>query len=109
MSVARISLVSPERSKQIEAILLRMAQTGQLRGKVTEPQLIDLLEQVRWSCFLLRKGSSSLRLRRPTTNPMPKDLLWSVSSRIVLHPTLLTFVLQFQRRRDLDDDLDLDL
>jgi len=47
MSVARISLVSPERSKQIETILLRMAQTGQLRGKVTESQLIDLLEQVR--------------------------------------------------------------
>ena len=46
-SVARISLVSPERSKQIETILLRMAQTGQLRGKVTENQLIDLLEQVR--------------------------------------------------------------
>lgn len=48
MSVARISLVSPERSKQIETILLRMAQTGQLRGKVTESQLIDLLEQVHY-------------------------------------------------------------
>jgi len=43
--LARISLVSPERCKQIEAVLLRMAQTGQLRGKVTESQLIDLLEQ----------------------------------------------------------------
>jgi hypothetical protein len=53
MSVARISLVSPERSKQIESILLRMAQTGQLRGKVTESQLIDLLEQVHWSWFFL--------------------------------------------------------
>ena len=53
MSVARISLVSPERSKQIETILLRMAQTGQLRGKVTELQLIDLLEQVRWPCHFL--------------------------------------------------------
>lgn len=45
--MARIALVSPQRSQQIEAILLRMAQTGQLRGKVTEGQLIDLLEQVR--------------------------------------------------------------
>ena len=53
MSVARISLVSPERSKQIETILLGMAQTGQLRGKVTESQLIDLLEQVHWSYFSL--------------------------------------------------------
>ena len=45
--VARIALVSPQRSQQIESILLRMAQTGQLRGRVSEGQLIDLLEQVR--------------------------------------------------------------
>lgn len=44
--MSRIALVSPERSQQIEAVLLRMAQTGQLRGKVTEPQLIELLEQM---------------------------------------------------------------
>jgi len=44
--VSRIALVSPERSKEIETILLKMAQTGQLRGQVTEEQLIDLLDQV---------------------------------------------------------------
>ncbi|KAH9948104.1 hypothetical protein B0H21DRAFT_848596 [Amylocystis lapponica] len=43
--LARISLVSPDRSRQIEAILLRMAQSGQLRGRVSENQLIELLEQ----------------------------------------------------------------
>ncbi|CAL1703481.1 unnamed protein product [Somion occarium] len=43
--LSRIALVSPERSRQIEGILLRMAQTGQLRGRVTEEQLIGLLEQ----------------------------------------------------------------
>ncbi|KAL5490543.1 hypothetical protein ACEPAI_5376 [Sanghuangporus weigelae] len=43
--LARIALVSPARSSQIEAILLRMAQTGQLRGRVGEEQLISLLEQ----------------------------------------------------------------
>ncbi|KAI0253777.1 PDCD5-related protein [Lactifluus subvellereus] len=43
--LSRIALVSPSRSNQIEAILLRMAQTGQLRGRVSEQQLIDLLEQ----------------------------------------------------------------
>ncbi|KAJ3489935.1 hypothetical protein NLI96_g1790 [Meripilus lineatus] len=43
--LSRIALVSPERSRQIEAILLRMAQSGQLRGRVTEEQLIGLLEQ----------------------------------------------------------------
>jgi DNA-binding TFAR19-related protein (PDSD5 family) len=39
--------VSPERAKQIEAILVRMAQSGQLRGRVTEEQLIGFLDQVR--------------------------------------------------------------
>lgn len=44
-SVSRIGLVSQERHQQIQAILLRMAQGGQLRNKVTEAQLIDLLDQ----------------------------------------------------------------
>lgn len=46
LPVARIALVSPDRARQIEAILLRMAQTGQLRGRVSEEQLIELLDQV---------------------------------------------------------------
>ena len=45
--VSRIALVSPDRSKQIETILLRMAQSGQLKNRVTEKQLIDLLNQVK--------------------------------------------------------------
>jgi len=44
--LSRIALVSPERSKQIETILLRMAQSGQLRNRVSEEQLIDLLNQM---------------------------------------------------------------
>lgn len=48
--MSRIALVSQQRSQQIEAILLRMAQGGQLRSKVTENQLIDLLDQVRSRC-----------------------------------------------------------
>ena len=43
--LARISLVRPALSGKVEQILLRMAQTGQLRGRVTEQQLIGLLEQ----------------------------------------------------------------
>lgn len=45
--VSRIALVSLDRSKQIETILLRMAQSGQLKNRVTEEQLIDLLNQVK--------------------------------------------------------------
>jgi len=44
--LSRIALVSPERSRHIEGILARMAQSGQLRGKVSEQQLIELLEQM---------------------------------------------------------------
>ncbi|EAU88312.2 hypothetical protein CC1G_05078 [Coprinopsis cinerea okayama7 len=43
--LSRISLVSQQRAQQIEAVLIRMAQGGQLRSKVTETQLIDLLDQ----------------------------------------------------------------
>ncbi|OAX37188.1 DNA-binding TFAR19-related protein [Rhizopogon vinicolor AM-OR11-026] len=44
--LSRIALVSPERSRQIETIILRMAQSGQLRDRVSEKQLIDLLDQM---------------------------------------------------------------
>ncbi|KAF9068735.1 PDCD5-related protein [Rhodocollybia butyracea] len=44
--LSRISLVSPERSRQIEMILVRMAQGGQLKGRVSENQLIELLDQM---------------------------------------------------------------
>jgi len=43
--LSRIALVNPQLSNQIEGVLLRMAQSGQLRGRVTEAQLIGLLDQ----------------------------------------------------------------
>lgn len=48
-AVSNIALVNAERARQIEDILCRMAQTGTLRGKVTEGQLIELMTQV---CFM---------------------------------------------------------
>jgi programmed cell death protein 5 len=45
-AVSRIALVRPERAKGIEQLLMRMAQGGQLRGKVSEDQLIGVLDQV---------------------------------------------------------------
>ncbi|CAG8662303.1 3852_t:CDS:2, partial [Paraglomus brasilianum] len=44
--LARISMVKADKARGVEDLLLRMAQTGQLRGKVSESQLIDLLEQI---------------------------------------------------------------
>ncbi|GBC05905.1 hypothetical protein RclHR1_00650024 [Rhizophagus clarus] len=44
--LARISMVKAEKARAVEDLLIRMAQTGQLRGKVNESQLIEILEQI---------------------------------------------------------------
>ncbi|KAI9306762.1 PDCD5-related protein [Cunninghamella echinulata] len=44
--LARIQMVKAEKARAVEDLLIRMAQTNQLRNKVTESQLIDLLEQI---------------------------------------------------------------
>lgn len=46
--------MKPERARAIEQLLMRMAQSGQLRGKVSEEQLIDVLDQVE----AMEKGGS---------------------------------------------------
>lgn len=44
--VSRIGLVKPQKARQITDLLIRMAQQGQIRGRITEDQLIGLLDQV---------------------------------------------------------------
>ncbi|CDU25450.1 uncharacterized protein SPSC_05343 [Sporisorium scitamineum] len=44
--LSRIGLVKPQKARQITDLLIRMAQSGQIRGRITEDQLIDLLDQV---------------------------------------------------------------
>ena len=44
--LGRIRLVKEERATQVENQLIMMAQSGQLRAKVTEEQLKGLLSQV---------------------------------------------------------------
>ncbi|KNE72978.1 hypothetical protein AMAG_20652 [Allomyces macrogynus ATCC 38327] len=41
--LARIAIVIPQNARAVEDMILRMAQTAQLRGKVREDPLIDLL------------------------------------------------------------------
>ena len=45
-SISRIALVKPQKADAISDILLRMAQSGQVRQRVTEDQLILLLDQL---------------------------------------------------------------
>ncbi|CEH13519.1 Apoptosis-related protein/predicted DNA-binding protein [Ceraceosorus bombacis] len=44
--LSRINLVKPEKARAIQDLILRMAQSGQVRQRITEPQLIGLLEQI---------------------------------------------------------------
>ena len=44
--MSRISIVKPEKARGVEDLLIRMAQSGKLRGQVTEPQLVQYLEQI---------------------------------------------------------------
>ncbi|ORZ09599.1 PDCD5-related protein [Absidia repens] len=44
--LSRIQMVKPDKARAVEDLLIRMAQSNQLRNKVSEPQLIDLLGQI---------------------------------------------------------------
>lgn len=44
--LARIRIVKEDKARGVEEMLIRMAQTGQIRGKVSEAALIDILGQV---------------------------------------------------------------
>ncbi|KAI8355690.1 PDCD5-related protein [Blakeslea trispora] len=44
--LGRIQMVKADKARAVEDLLIRMAQSNQLRSKVTEKQLIDLLGQI---------------------------------------------------------------
>ncbi|CAD6910958.1 unnamed protein product [Tilletia controversa] len=44
--LSRIAMVKPGKARAIQDMLIRMAQQGQIRSKISEAQLIDLLDQV---------------------------------------------------------------
>ena len=44
--LANIAVVKPEKAEKLEMILIQNAQRGAFQGKVSESQMIDLLEQV---------------------------------------------------------------
>ncbi|KAG2197563.1 hypothetical protein INT47_009561 [Mucor saturninus] len=44
--LGRIQMVKADKARAVEDLLIRMAQSNQLRSKVTEKQLIDLLGQM---------------------------------------------------------------
>lgn len=43
--LSRIEMVKPQNAKEIQELIIKMAKSGQLRQKVTEQYLINLLDQ----------------------------------------------------------------
>jgi programmed cell death protein 5 len=44
--LSRIAIVKPNNARSLEELILRMAQTGQIRSKLSEQQLIELLGNI---------------------------------------------------------------
>ncbi|KAI8324561.1 DNA-binding TFAR19-related protein [Martensiomyces pterosporus] len=44
--LGRIAMVKPEKARAVEDMLLRMARMGQIRNKVSEDELKEMLEQI---------------------------------------------------------------
>jgi programmed cell death protein 5 len=44
--LSRIAIVKPEKGRAVEDLILKMARSGQLRAKLNEDQLIEMLGQI---------------------------------------------------------------
>ncbi|CAN6664430.1 hypothetical protein TRVA0_036S00166 [Trichomonascus vanleenenianus] len=44
--LSRIRIVRPQRAQSVEDLLIRMARSGQIRQKVSEEELVSLLDQI---------------------------------------------------------------
>lgn len=45
--LSRIRIVREDRARAVEQLLVRMARSGQISRKLTEPELVSLLEQIK--------------------------------------------------------------
>eukprot|EP00051_Salpingoeca_urceolata_P005945 m.79066 g.79066 ORF g.79066 m.79066 type:complete len:125 (-) comp14611_c1_seq2:35-409(-) len=68
--LSNLAVVKPDKARAVEDMLMRMAQGGQIRGKVTELQFKDMLEQV--SAKFQKKTTVNFR-RRPVDSDSDSD------------------------------------
>ncbi len=66
-TVSRIALVKPQKSRGVTELLLRMAQSGQIRQRVTEDQLIGLLDQLEQGQAAENEPKITVRRTPPAT------------------------------------------
>lgn len=62
--LARIALVKPDKARNVENMILAAAQRGALQSKVTEDQLVGMLEQI--SEREAKATKITIQRRRPT-------------------------------------------
>lgn len=62
ITVSRIALVKPQKADTISDLLLQMARSGQVRQRVTEDQLIMLLDQVDQATSQESTGKITVRI-----------------------------------------------
>ena len=68
-----IACVNPAKAQQVEMILMNMMQQGQLRGKVDEPTLVRLLEQVNAEFGEKKAPKITLARRRDSSDEESSD------------------------------------
>lgn len=61
VTVNNIKISRPEKGAMVENMICRMAQMGQVRNKITEPELIQLLESLNQQ---MPKSSSTVKFDR---------------------------------------------
>jgi programmed cell death protein 5 len=62
----RIAIVKPDRARSVEDLIIRMAQSGQVRQRITEPELVGLLEEI--------AGQEGARQQTKIINARRRDL-----------------------------------
>ncbi|RSH84443.1 uncharacterized protein EHS24_005964 [Apiotrichum porosum] len=104
--LSRISLTRPQLASQVEELLVRMGQGGQIRGKVSDEQLKQLLEQTPGSDEVAGRGqwrNVSAELVSAPAAPKPSAAPVRAGTRT------LGGGITIQRKRDDSDSDEYDL
>eukprot|EP00127_Corallochytrium_limacisporum_P003965 Clim_evm14s156 gene=Clim_evmTU14s156 len=67
-----IAMVKPEKAKELEGMIVSMARGGRLAGKLTEKQLVSMLEQIDAGS---KKSSSGVKFERRAFDDDDDDIL----------------------------------
>lgn len=87
--VSRIALVKPQKSRAVTDILIQMARSGQVRQRVSEAQLISLLDQVEQASGGESAAKITVRIRRgyrPLTGRSTGKRLWTATTSWICSP-----------------------